>query len=464
MRFRVSQQVIFSVLIVAAGLTLAGVGCSKKKTDTENSTAAQKSETAVDSGAEESVEKEDLAQDLFQLMKLAEQQNANGEFEAAFASWKKIHQHVAKKYGIDQWQTVSAEFAMKSAQQRTRMSAADQKLALKLTQLTSTASKLIDDQRYHEARLDIEQAADISTRLWGKESYISANVNFIRAQCYLGLGMHERAVAVLNDVVSLRIMLTGANHPDVEATLELLAKSNSYLKNHTAAQQSLEKLVKISKTLWGEESEVYAVRCNDLAVSYNNSRKAVLSIPLFDTALQIREKQHGREAIQVGHIKLNKGIALAQIKDFGKAQECLKDTYRIFRKHKLTKNDASWTVLLDQLGTISLILKENEQGQKYFSELVDIWKQRVGDSHVDYGKSLFKLSVSIGNQGKYKDAEPIMKRAISIFEDKLGYSNKMLHQPLSTYARLLEKMGVPNEAQRIKDRAVKLAGFQELPD
>ena len=126
--------------------------------------------------------------------------------------------------------------------------------------------------------------------------------------------------------------------------------------------------------------------------------------------------------------------------------------------------DGSWAILLDQLGTVALVRKENSEGQKYFSELADYWKAKEGESHIEYGKSLFKLSVSIGNQAKYSEAEPIMKRAISIFENKLGYNNKMLHQPLTTYARLLEKMGVERQAKLIRDRAVRLAGFQELPE
>ena len=405
-----------------------------------------------------------MAKSLFQLMKQAESQNAAGDFEAALETWKSIHEQVSSKYGVDGWQTVSAELAMSAARQRTKMSKADRELAEELAKLTASASLAIQKQNFNEARIDIEKAAGISTRLWGKESYVSANVNFQRARCYLGLGLHQRAIAVLNDVLNLRISLTGINHPDVETTLEMVAKSNSALKNHAEARQANEKLVSVTEILWGNQSTAYANRCNELGVSCSNSGEPGLALPWFEKALTIRKKEFGEESLGVGHVYMNRGIAQLKLKSFKSASDDLEKALGVFEKAKLNAKDPTWPVLFDQLGTLALLDKRNEDGQKYFSRLADYWKLTEGESHIEYGKSLYKLSVSIGNQGQYDDAEPIMKKAISIFESKLGYSNKMLHQPLTTYARLLEKMGVDQEAQKIKDRAVRLAGFQELPN
>ena len=445
---------------------VCSVGCSKKKTPEvaeKQVDSAPASPEKVESDAGQVVEK-GLAEDLFELMKRAESQNSEGDYAAALTTWKTIHKSVAEKYGMDGWQTVSAELAMSAARQRNQMSVEDQKLVAQLAQLTGQAAEALAKENFNVARLDIEKAAGISTRLWGKESYVSANVNYVRAQCYLGLGLHDRAVAVLNDVLNLRISLTGLFHPDVEATLELLAKSNSFLKNYSAAQQSLEKLAEVSQNLWGKDSEVYANRCNDLAVSYNNDRKAALAIQWFDKAHSIRSKIYGSDSLPIGLVCLNRGMAQVQLKEFDKGQDDLKKAYSILKDKQLNSQDGAWPILFDQLGTVALVQKQNSEGQKYFSELADYWKNKEGESHIEYGKSLFKLSVSIGNQAKYEEAEPIMKRAISIFEKELGYNSKMLQQPLTTYARLLDKMGGSQQAKSIRDRAVRLAGFQELPE
>lgn len=446
-------------------LFLVGLpACSKRQEPEQQRTEATAPAEPKATPSAEPVNETELATSLFELMKRAEQENATGKFEAAHETWKQIHQEVSRQYGLDGWQTVSAELAMAAALQRTRMSASDRELATELARLTTSASAAIEKRNFNEARIDIEQAAGISARLWGKESYVTANVNFIRARCYLGLGAHQRAIAVLNDILTLRISLTGMNHPDVETTLDLLAKANSLLKNHAATQQTLEKLVQVSGNLWGETSEIYANRCSELAVSYNNSQQPNLALPWFDKALAVRKSVYGEQSLPAGHVHLNRGMSLVQLKEFNRAKSDLRQALANFQQSKLPPHDPAWAVLLDQLGTIALVHKENQQAQKHFSELADYWRQKEGESHLEYGKSLYKLSVSIGNQGRYSDAEPIMKQAIAIFEEQLGYTNKMLQQPLNTYARLLEKMGVPQEAEKIKDRAVRLAGFQELPN
>ncbi|MEC9091337.1 MAG: tetratricopeptide repeat protein [Planctomycetota bacterium] len=442
---------------------LTGSGCNSPKNNTKSQQSRQQN-SPDQNQAGNTPGPSELAKDLSQLMRLAENQNSQGKFNEALSTWRTIHLKVSQRFGTDAWQTISAEHAMNAARQRVAMSAKDREQVIELAKLTSNAAHLIAEQKYHEAQIDIENAAGISVRLWGKESYVSANVNFVRAQCYLGLGLHARAIAVLNDVLNLRIKLTGVNNPYVEATLALIATSSSNLKDYAAAQQSLEKLVEISKSLWGHESALYANRCNDLAVAYHNDGKSALALTPFEIAHTIRGKLHGPDSLQVGHIQLNRGMAFMQVKNYLKSKSALEDAYRIFHQHKLTKKDSSWPTLLDQLGTVSLIQNDNRKGQKYFSELTEFWKQRENESHLEYGKSLFKLSVSLGNQKKYQDAEPKMKQAIAIFESKLGSTNQLLSQPKATYARLLKKMGINDEPGIIRDRAVQPASFSELPN
>lgn len=433
-------------------------GCSKKPAVETSENDQKSNEVAV-----ELVKEDKLADNLFDLMKTADQQNSKGEFEAAFETWRNIHAQVTTEYGIDAWQTVSAELAMNAARQRTKMTPEDRELSKQLTQLVSNALQLMQEKKFAEAKPEIEKAVGLSTRLWGKESFVSANINFNRAVCYFYGGDSNRAIAVMNDVLNLRISLTGKNHPDVEAAMEHLATAHNLLKQFDREEIVLVQLLEVSKTLWGVDSREYEIRCNDLGVAYNNNLKPLKAIEQFNELVELRQKNHGVDSLEVGHAELNRGIAFAQVKKYDDALTSLQTTHSIFHKHELNLQDRNWVTLLDQLGQLSLLAKNHMDGQKYYSELADVWKANKGDSFLDYGKSLFKLSVSIGNQGKYSEAEPIMKRAIDIFEANLGPENKLLQQPLTTYSRLLEKMGVPQEAERIKDRAVRLAGFQELP-
>lgn len=446
-----------SVLVI---LLVLVAGCSKKSPEVK--TSDNESQSFEDSSEPEQNENK-LSTNLFELMKRADQQNSEGDFEVAFETWRTIHSQVTDEYGIDAWQTVSAELAMNAARQRTQMTPEDRELSRQLTQLVSKALQLMQEKKFDSARSEIEKASGVSTRLWGKDSFVSANINFNRAMCYFYAGDHNRAIAVMNDVLNLRISLTGVNHPDVEAAMESLATAHNLLKQFDQEEKILTQLIDVSKTLWGTESREYEIRCNDLGVAYNNNSKPLLAIEKFNELIELRRKKYGDDSMEIGHAEFNRGMALAQIKKYEAALKSLQTSHSIFHKHDMNMQDLSWVTLLDQLGQLSLLTKKNLEGQQYYSELVDLWKANKGDASIEYGKSLFKLSVSIGNQGKYSEAEPIMKRALEIFEANLGAENKLLHQPLTTYSRLLEKMGVPHEAERIKDRAVRLAGFQPLP-
>ncbi|MDC0296829.1 tetratricopeptide repeat protein [bacterium] len=453
------MSIFFQRSSVWVMLWLLIAGCSKTP---DAKTSENESPSFDDSPAPEQNANK-LSTNLFEMMKLADQQNSEGDFDTAYETWRNIHSQVNNEYGIDAWQTVSAELAMNAARQRTKMTAENADLSRQLTQLVSNSMQLMQEKKYDSARPDIEKASGLSTRLWGKESFVSANINFNRAMCYFYEGDHNRAIAVMTDVLNLRISLTGVNHPDVETAMESLATAHNRLKQFDQEEKVLIQLLDVSKSLWGIESREYEIRCNDLGVAYNNNSKPLLAIKQFNELVELRRKKYGDDSMEIGHAEFNRGIAFSQIKKYDAALTSLQTTYSIFHKHDINLQDLSWVTLLEQLGQLSLITKKHLDGQRYYSELADLWKANKGDGSIEYGKSLYKLSVCIGNQGKYPEAEPIMKRSLDIFEANLGAENKLLHQPLTTYSWLLEKMGVTQEAERVKIRAVRLAGFQPLP-
>ncbi|MDB4755870.1 MAG: tetratricopeptide repeat protein [Pirellulaceae bacterium] len=458
------KRSLLKVFLCVYCLLLLNFGCSRKSQPQTAAEGEKKSPQILNEQLESDHPSGNLAQNLYALMQKAELENSNGTYDTALLTWREIHRRVTHEFGKDAWQTISAELAMTAARQRTTFSEKDRELSSELTGLKLTAIRLLENQKYQQACEVIEKAASLSLLLWGEESFVTANINYIRAQCYFGINDNDRGLKLLNDVLDLRISLTGQNHPDIESTLELISQAQTTLNNQTAAEQTLQKLIPISGKLWGTDSEVYAKRLNDLGVSQNRNGKPLLALKRFEAVIQIRKKVHGDRSIQEAHARLNKGLAHAKAQQYSESMAEMVITYDLFHKHDLSRKDPIWVLLLDQLGTIALMEKKNLEAQKYFSELADHWRETQGESHLEYGKSLYKLGVCIGNQGKYEEAHLIIKRAINIMESRLGPNHKILHQPLTTYARLLEKLGGKEEAGRIKDRAVRLTGFQDLPE
>ena len=75
-------------------------------------------------------------------------------------------------------------------------------------------------------------------------------------------------------------------------------------------------------------------------------------------------------------------------------------------------------------------------------------------------QSLKNLAEHYSTQGKYAEAEPLYKQALSIIEKSLGGNNPiaeiMLEITLENMSELYKKMGNEKEAEKLEERAKKI--------
>ncbi len=67
--------------------------------------------------------------------------------------------------------------------------------------------------------------------------------------------------------------------------------------------------------------------------------------------------------------------------------------------------------------------------------------------------NLSNLAGCYYKQGKYTEAEPLIKRALAIEENALGPEHPRVAASLMNYAALLRKTGRTTEAAKMEDRA-----------
>ena len=79
--------------------------------------------------------------------------------------------------------------------------------------------------------------------------------------------------------------------------------------------------------------------------------------------------------------------------------------------------------------------------------------------------SLLNLAKLYEMQGKYGEAEPLQKRALSNFQRALGPEHPNVAASLENYAELLRKMGRDEEAEKMEARAkaIRAKHAQENP-
>ena len=67
--------------------------------------------------------------------------------------------------------------------------------------------------------------------------------------------------------------------------------------------------------------------------------------------------------------------------------------------------------------------------------------------------SLNNLALLYQAQGKYAEAEPLVKRALAIYEKALGPEHPDVARSLENYAALLRETARADEAERMEARA-----------
>jgi len=74
-------------------------------------------------------------------------------------------------------------------------------------------------------------------------------------------------------------------------------------------------------------------------------------------------------------------------------------------------------------------------------------------SRILYGKSLWRRALRYDFQGRYAEAEPLLRRALAIMEKQIGPEHPTVARGLVDYAALLRELGREAEAAEMDARA-----------
>jgi len=97
-----------------------------------------------------------------------------------------------------------------------------------------------------------------------------------------------------------------------------------------------------------------------------------------------------------------------------------------------------------------LLLK---QAEPLLKRALAIDEKAMGPDHPSVATGLNNLAELYRAQGRYAEAEPLFKRALAIYEKALGPDHPRLATSLENYAALLRKTGRGTEATEMEARA-----------
>ena len=90
------------------------------------------------------------------------------------------------------------------------------------------------------------------------------------------------------------------------------------------------------------------------------------------------------------------------------------------------------------------------------NDALTIREKTLGENHPAVAATLNNLAVLYGKRGKYKDAEPLCKRALEIREKVLGSDHPDVAKQLNNLALLCQNQGKYEEVEKYYQRALDI--------
>ena len=173
------------------------------------------------------------------------------------------------------------------------------------------------------------QTADPDPRLQRADQLNSQVVQFY------GQGRYAEALALANEVLSLREAALDAGHADVGVALSNLAALYQQVGRYEQALPLIQRALAIAEKVQGPEHPNTGTRLNNLALLYKDMGRYEQALPLLERALAISEKVEGPDHLSTGG-SLNNLAMLYQ--DMGRYEQALPLYLR-----RPTRIDSCWT-------------------------------------------------------------------------------------------------------------------------
>ncbi len=115
--------------------------------------------------------------------------------------------------------------------------------------------------------------------------------------------------------------------------------------------------------------------------------------------------------------------------------------------------DTRLATSLNNLAVLYRAQGKYAEAESLLKRALAILEKALGPEHPRVATALNNLALVYKAQGRYTEAEPLQKRALAIFEKALGPEHPHVATSLENYAALLRKTGRSDEAAKMEARA-----------
>jgi tetratricopeptide (TPR) repeat protein len=116
--------------------------------------------------------------------------------------------------------------------------------------------------------------------------------------------------------------------------------------------------------------------------------------------------------------------------------------------------DRQFALSLNQLASLYRVQGKYKEAEPLITRSLSIYKNQLGENHPHVATSLNNLALLYHNQGKYKEAELLYLRSLSIGEKQLGENHPDVASKLNNLAEIYRNQGKYKEAELLYLRSL----------
>jgi serine/threonine protein kinase/tetratricopeptide (TPR) repeat protein len=283
--------------------------------------------------------------------------------------------------------------------------------------LHTVGATYLSIEEFDKAISHLQRSFDLRRIHLGSNHLNTINSLYPLAAAYVQIGKTAEALAVYEQIRDGRISILGSDNPHTLPDLENVAWFKWLLWKKPEDLEELEKVHQAMTNRLGPHNEHTLRSLSMLAAAFMESGNAAKAVPLYEQARDGFTHQRTLDHPHTMRILLNLAIAYYNA---GKKEDAILVTEQMLPRARRVLGE--WhSITIGAVATLITCLEEMRQ----FAKVSDVWAEMVSivrkknsydDPNLAY--NLAQYGLALLQAGKPKEAEPVFRECLSIFEKK----------------------------------------------
>jgi CHAT domain-containing protein len=251
-----------------------------------------------------------------------------------------------------------------------------------------------------------------------------------------------------------------------KAELNALYQRGSALRKagkHREAAEVFERVVALSRTVFGPGHINTANLTSQLATLYYVLNEHAKAVPLYRACLEIREAKLGKDHLHVAETLSSLGGSYRALNQHDKAEPLLQRSLEITEAHQ-GKDHLDVASALTDLADLYREMGYSRKALPLYQRNLAIREARQGKDSVQAAVAMLRVASAHFDLWQPAKAEQLYKRSLALLESRLGKEHRLVAIALSGLAGVHMAVGRRDQAEPLLVRSVKITEASQGKD